>query len=52
MSAFDNNSKAPTDQEWHPMGDSFTTSSQSTPPAPRETWQQRMSRRSHQRRDP
>ena len=37
------------------MGSSFTTSTsgpQSTPPAPRETWQQRMSRRSHQRRDP
>ena len=37
------------------MGSSFTTSSsgtQSTPPAPRETWVQRMSRRSHRRRDP
>ena len=34
------------------MGNSFTTSSQSTFPAPRETWQERMSRRSHQRRDP
>ena len=37
------------------MGNSFTTSSssqQSTPPAPRETWAQRMSRREHRRRDP
>ena len=34
------------------MGHSFTTSQPSTPSAPRETWQQRMSRRSHQRCDP
>ena len=53
MSAFDN-SKPQTDQEWHPMGDSFTTSAgqPSTPPAPRETWTQRMSRRVMQSRDP
>ena len=34
------------------MGNSFTTAGQlSTPPAPRETWAQRMSRREHQRRE-
>ena len=53
MSAFDNHSKEPTDQEWHPMGSSFTTSGTPSAPAePRETWSQRMSRRVMQSRDP
>ena len=53
MSAFDNSSKPPTENQWHPMGSSFTTSgTQSTAPAPRETWAERMSRRVIQRRDP
>ena len=53
MSAFDNSSKPPTANQWHPMGSGFTASApSSTPLAPRETWQQRMSRRVIQRRDP
>ena len=53
MSAFDNSSKPPTENQWHPMGSGFTASApSSTPLAPRETWQQRMSRRVIQRRDP
>ena len=34
------------------MGTSFSVSPESTPPAPRETWTQRMSRRVIRRRDP
>ena len=47
MSAFDNSSKPPTENQWHPMGSGFTAADppSSTPPAPRESWAQRMSRR-------